>query len=250
MLSDGHQRVAILRRDDFFGDQVGGAASEGLRDGGARVVADVAYDPDAASLGRKVRTMLRRKPKAVIVAGFDDDGARVVASLVSRGAGPDTMPIYGPDTMQSLDFAAAVDPANPATVAGIKGTAPAPAPANVTSPFHPVLADRGIPPIFSSHSYDCTILIALAAVKAKSDDPDDDEAGVREEPEGHAPTATRSPRARHCSSRARRSTGAGRRRASSASTPSSPGAASFDTWSYDATGQLVAGDPTAQIQVP
>ncbi len=55
-------------------------------------------------------------------------------------------------------------------MAGIKGTAPAAQPAGVQSPFLEKFAATGVDPIFSGYYYDCAILTALAAEKAKSDD--------------------------------------------------------------------------------
>jgi len=249
VLSDAHRRVGILRRADFFGAEVGTTLVHRLRKGGARIVADVAYNPARANVDAKVRAVVRRKPRAVVVIGFDDDAARIVASLIARGAGPGTVTVYGPDTMQSLGFAAAVDPADPSKVAGIKGTAPSPAAADASSPFHAVLSGHGADPIFSAHVYDCTILTALAAVKAKSDDPDKMKRALTKNLEGKKDCNTyaackallesgRSIHWRGASSRFEHFDGF------------EPGEGVYDTWSYDAAGQLVTGDPATQIVVP
>jgi branched-chain amino acid transport system substrate-binding protein len=79
--------------------------------------------------------------------------------------------VYTADGMRTDSFGQLVDPNNPGVVAGIKGTAPAAAPAGVQNPFLDKLAAAGVDPIFSAYYYDCTILTALAAEKAKSDDP-------------------------------------------------------------------------------
>ena len=91
--------------------------------------------------------------------------------MIAEGIGPSEVPVYTTDGMQSRAFAATVDPTDPSKVSGIKGTAPAPAPASIESPFHEALAATGTEPVFSAHYYDCTILTALAAVKAETDDP-------------------------------------------------------------------------------
>ena len=249
VLADGHERIAILRRDDVFGDDVGAALRRGLRSSGARFLADVAYDPDRETVGKQVRTALRRKPEAVIVIGFDDDGARVVANLIARGNGPATTAIYGPDTFQSAEFSAAVDPANPATVAGIKGTAPAPAPTGIESPFHAQLENRGIPPVFSSHVYDCTILTALAAVKAKSDDPNEMKRAFAKNLKGESDCNTFAA----CTALLAEGRTIHYRGASSSFEryrTFEPGSGAFDTWAYDAAGQPVADGATSQIEVP
>jgi branched-chain amino acid transport system substrate-binding protein len=171
VLSEGHSKIGVLTRDDAYGVEFGKSFSAAAKQGGARIVADVAYDPNAENLDAEVQKVLAKKPDALVVLGLQDDGAKVVRSLIAQGAGPSTLPIYTANGMQGSDFGVAVDPANPGVVAGIKGTTPASDPAGVESPFGATFAATGVEPIFSAHSYDCTILSALAAVKAKSNDP-------------------------------------------------------------------------------
>ena len=65
-----------------------------------------------------------------------------------------------------------VDPANPAVLAGMKGTTPAGSPAGIDHPFNAALFAAGVEPFFSASTYDCTILVGLAAAAAHSDAPD------------------------------------------------------------------------------
>ena len=53
-----------------------------------------------------------------------DEGGQVVQAAIAAGVGPDDVQWYGTDGIQSSTFFEKVDPANPAVVAGIKGTAP------------------------------------------------------------------------------------------------------------------------------
>ncbi len=171
ILAAGHRRVAVVARDDRFGSSLAGSLVRSLREGGAKVPVVVRYDPDSTDLTAEVQQALDATPQAVAVIGQLDDGAAVVRALVGEGAGPQELATYGSDALYSARFAELVDPQNPVVVAGLSGTAPAAAPAGITSPFHDALAVAGIDPVFSAHSYDCTILTALAAVTAKSDDP-------------------------------------------------------------------------------
>jgi branched-chain amino acid transport system substrate-binding protein len=170
VLKDGHNKVGLLVRNDSYGVGFGKALKKALTDGGAKVAADVAYDPTATNYDADVQKVADKKPDAVIVIGFNDDGAKIVKTMIGKNLGPKQVAIYTADGMQSSKFGQTVDPSNPAVVEGIKGTAPAAAPAGVTSPFTDRFRATGIDPIFSSYYYDCTILTALAAVKAKSDD--------------------------------------------------------------------------------
>jgi len=248
-LSDGHRRVAVLRRDDFFGDELDGTLVSRLRKGGAKIVSDIAYDATATDYAGDAAKVARGKPDAVVVLGFNDDGARVVQSLAGAGIGPSTVGIYAPDTMQSTDFAAKVDPTDPTKVSGIKGAAPAPAPFDVQSPFQDMLKDRGVDAIFSSHYYDCTILTALAAVKAKSNDPTKLRGAFAKNLAGKHDCNTFAT----CLALLDKGRSIHWRGASSNFDHWSgfePGEGVYDTWSYDARGVLVTSPPSDQISVP
>jgi branched-chain amino acid transport system substrate-binding protein len=106
----------------------------------------------------------------VVVLGFDSDGSDAVRTLIAKGLLPQRFPIYATDEMRTNTFSGDVDPNNPGVVAGIRGMSPAAAPASVDNPFAAKFRATGVEPIFSAHYYDCTILTALAAEKAKSDD--------------------------------------------------------------------------------
>jgi branched-chain amino acid transport system substrate-binding protein len=112
-----------------------------------------------------------KDPDAIVVIGFNDDGAKILTTMIGKNLGPALIPIYTADGMQSSQFGTTVDSSNPGVVAGIKGTAPAAQPAGVESPFLERFAATGVDPIFSSYYYDCMMLTALAAEKANSDDP-------------------------------------------------------------------------------
>jgi branched-chain amino acid transport system substrate-binding protein len=170
VLKDGHSKVGILVRNDSYGVGFGKALKKALTAGGAKVVADVAYDADATNFDADVQKVADKKPDAIIVIGFNDDGAKIVTTMIGKNLGPSQIPIYTADGMQSSKFGTTVDASNPAVVGGIKGTAPAAQPAGVQSPCLAKFAATGVDPIFSGYYYDCTILTALAAEKAKSDD--------------------------------------------------------------------------------
>jgi branched-chain amino acid transport system substrate-binding protein len=168
ILAAGHRRVAVIAREGP--DGMARALVRSLRDGDANVpvVARPRTDADVAAAGERA---LAEDPDAVAILASRDGGAAIVRELAAAGAGPQQVPTYATATLRSSGFGALVDPADPGIVAGLAGVAPAAAPANVASPFHEALAATGIESVFSAHAYDCTILLALAAAKAESDDP-------------------------------------------------------------------------------
>lgn len=171
VLKDGRKKVGILARRDTYGIGLARSVKQTLENGHAKVVADVSYDPDATSFDREVQRVIDKKPDAVVVLGFESDGSDIVRTLTAKGLSPQQFPIYTADGMRTNAFPTLLDPNNPAAAAGIKGTSPATQPAGVQHPFLDAFSATGVDPIYSSFYYDCTMLTALAAEKAKSDDP-------------------------------------------------------------------------------
>jgi branched-chain amino acid transport system substrate-binding protein len=171
ILSDNKSKVAILTRNDSYGTGFGKSLATALTDGGATVLVNAAYDPKASDFKADVGKVAGKGADAVVVIGFNDDGGKVVKEMIAQNLGPKDVQIYTADGMQGSSFYKGVDESNPAVVEGIKGTAPAAAPSGVTHPFAAAFAKTGVDTIFSSYYYDCTILLALAAQAAGSDDP-------------------------------------------------------------------------------
>ena len=248
VLSDGHSKVGILARNDSYGLGFSKSVARALKQGGAKVAANVAYNPDGAGLDADVQQVLDKKPDAVVVLGLTGDGANVVQHLIAKGAGPANMPIYTVDGMQGSAFGATVDPTNPGVVAGIKGTTPAPDPGGVESPFGDTFAATGIEPVFSSHSYDCTILAALAAVKAKSDGAPDIAKAFAANMRGSEDCNTFAA----CKDLLERGKTIHWRGASSnfdRFPKNQPNEGVYDVWSYDGSAAVVTEAPTSQIPI-
>jgi branched-chain amino acid transport system substrate-binding protein len=169
VLSDGRSRIGLLHPADSYGTPLARSVAKALRQGGADVTQEsfaAGADPAAA-----VTRVLRTDPDAVVVTATAADGAAVVQALVAQGSGPGVLPTYGNDGLYDPGFAEDVDLDHPAVVAGLKGTVPAADPGGTDTAFDKAFAATGIDPFFSSYYYDCTILTALAAVKARSHDP-------------------------------------------------------------------------------
>jgi branched-chain amino acid transport system substrate-binding protein len=171
VLEDGHEKVGVLTRGDSYGVGLEKQLARTLTKGGARVVVDVRYDPDSLSFAADVEKVAAKRPDAVVVLGFDSDGSDVVRTLIAKGFVPQRFPIYATDEMRTNTFGGAIDLNDPGVVAGIRGVSPAASPAGAQNAFDAKFRATGVEPIMSAYYYDCTILTALAAVKAKSDDP-------------------------------------------------------------------------------
>lgn len=167
--NDGHNAVAILARNDAYGTGFGDAIAAELDNLGVDVVHNEAYDPEGNSFTAEVEALAQSGADAAVIIGFSTDGGQVISDMIERGIGPDTFPIYTGDGMQGSTFWEAVG-SEPSVVEGIKGTAPAAAPAGIDHPFQAAFAETGVDTIFSSYFYDCAITVALAMESAGTTD--------------------------------------------------------------------------------
>ncbi len=171
VVGDGHHRpVVIAAPRDEYTAPLATATVSALHARGVQAGAVVTFAAGANPTA-VVRRALQRNPDSVVVLGFPAASAPILRALIDAGKGPGQLPTYGSDGLQSGDLAALVDPANPAALAAMKGTTPAGSPAGIDHPFNAQLFAIGVEPFFSASTYDCTILVGLAAVAARSDDP-------------------------------------------------------------------------------
>ena len=170
IVNDGRQRPVIIAPRDSYGVPFGGDLRRELAAHGVNDTTLVTYRP-AADPGAAVERALETDPDAIVVLGFPDGTAPALRTLAIQGKGPTQIPTYAADGLQSADLGLIVDPANPAVVAGLKGTTPAGVPAGIDHPFYVRMLAAGVEPFFSASTYDCAILVGLAAIGAESDDP-------------------------------------------------------------------------------
>lgn len=163
---DDHTRVALMGRGDDYGRGLVNATKAALEEQGAEVVAEVIYDPEAASFDAEVQQVTSATPDAIAVIAFEE-GSQIIKGLIEAGISADQL--YGADGVRSNELASLVDPNNAAVLEGMKGTAPDPgADENFLSElqeFAPDLTET----TFAAQVYDCVTVIALAAVAAGTD---------------------------------------------------------------------------------
>ena len=248
ILNDNKSKIAILTRNDSYGTGFGSSLESTLKDGGAQVVVNAAYDPKAADFKADVAKAAGKGADAVVVIGFNDDGGKVVKEMIAQNLGPKNVQIYTADGMQGSSFYKGVDTAHPAVIEGIKGTVPAAAPSGVTSPFTAAFAKTGVDTIFSSYYYDCTILVALAAQVAGSDDP----AKIKDKVVEVSSGGTKCQTWKDCSDKLKAGTDIDYDGASGPVDLTSfhePNAGVYDVWAYDAKGAPVNVPNTPQIKI-
>ena len=249
LIADGRTRPVVIAARDDYGLPFGTEILRGLVAGhvtGGRLIARRAGDAGAS---RAVTETLARQPDAVVLIGFPEGMAPVLRALIAQGKGPTQIPIYGSDGLQNAELGALVDPANPAVVATLKGTTPAGAPAGIDHPFNARLFAAGVEAFFSASTYDCVILIALAAEGAGSDDP----RAIRDHFEKNLTGKTVCTGFLECADALRR--GKAIRYHGASSTFDNwvvfePGDGAFDVWTLGLDARPTLAPPTQQLRVP
>ncbi len=172
ILKDQRKNVAILARQDAYGETLAAEVKKGLEAGGSTVATTEFYGEKATSYDSQIQAIADSKPDAVVLIAFEET-TTIVPGLIKLKVGPKDVPTYFVDG-NTADYKA--DPANaekkslPAgSLTGVKGTIPG---AEAAGDFKarllevdPKLTDYS----YAGESYDATIVSALAAIAGESD---------------------------------------------------------------------------------
>jgi len=171
VLGDGYTNVAVVSRADDYGVGFNAEFEPAIASGGGTIVYSTPYAPEATSFDDVVQDVIASGPDAVVLVAFEE-GIQILQTMVEQGAGPDAIQIYITDGMATGELGVLIDESNPGIASGMKGTQPAAAPSSGAAFFPAAFAEfaPGVSTIFSAQSYDCAILIALAAEAAGSND--------------------------------------------------------------------------------
>ena len=164
VLQDGAKNVAIMARQDSYGEALAENTEKTIKDQGGNVSAKVVYSVDATSYTSEVQKIKDAKPDAIVLIAFNET-TKIIPELESAGIGPQDVQTYfvdGNTADYSKDFPKGA-------LKGIKATYPG---AELKSDFRkrmlevdPKLKDF----TYGPESYDATIMSALAAEAAKND---------------------------------------------------------------------------------
>lgn len=163
VINAGYTSIAVTARADDYGVPFLEETAAQLEARGATVTIAESYDPDAGTFDSVVDAMLGSGAEAFVIISFVE-GAQIVQGLLAAGIRPTQ--IFGADGIAGTAFADNFPSAS--VLEGMRFTAPtAIVPADFEArllAFNPGLVDF----LFSPNAYDCTNLIALSAVAAKS----------------------------------------------------------------------------------
>ncbi|GGM59947.1 ABC transporter substrate-binding protein [Dactylosporangium sucinum] len=164
IVQDGNAKVGMLVLNDSYGVGLAENAKKEIESGGGQVVKSITYDPKAADFTTEVSDIAAANPDAIAIIGFDES-KKIVPKLIEKGLKSKKWYfVDGNIADYSKDFA-------PGTLTGYKGTQPG---AETKADFKTRLlaANKDLKDFnYAVESYDATILAALAAEEAKSDNP-------------------------------------------------------------------------------
>ncbi|WP_298182816.1 ABC transporter substrate-binding protein [Saccharomonospora sp.] len=166
---DGHQRVAIVARDDDYGRGLLESTTKALESSGATVVLGETYDPESPDFDRIAQQLREADPDAVVVVAFEE-GAQALQAMIEAGVGPQDIGVYGADGLRDTELPSSVSPDDAGALAGMKGTAPTADNDEYLERLREFAPDVRKTQ-FAPQAFDCVTIIALAAEAAQSDDP-------------------------------------------------------------------------------
>jgi len=162
-VEDGFSNVAIMARQDFYGEGLAEQVETTLKEKGATVADFVLYAADAQNYTAEVNQIAAAKPDAVVLIAFEET-TKIIPQLIAKGIGPQDVQIYFVDGNLADYSSESFD------LAGVKGTLP------VAGDPDPEFNDRLLeidPKLkdfsYSTQSYDAAIILGLAAIAADSD---------------------------------------------------------------------------------
>lgn len=166
MVEDNLNNVAILARQDSYGEGLSKRLKEVLEEKGATVAAYELYSADATNYTAEVNKIAASKPDSVALIGFEET-TKIVPQLIAKNVGPQDVPTYFVDGNTADYSDESFD------LQGVKATFPAAAevPVEFNKRLDEVWAPKKLKDYtYGAQSYDAVMLIALAAEAAGDDD--------------------------------------------------------------------------------
>ncbi|MDQ3627561.1 MAG: ABC transporter substrate-binding protein [Actinomycetota bacterium] len=164
VVDDGQKNVAILARQDSYGEALADQVEKGIKGGGSTVATKTLYSADASNYTAEVNEVAATNPDAIVLIAFNET-TKIIPALIAKGVGPDDVQIYFVDG-NTADYSEDFDPG---TLEGVKATYPG---AELTGDFRERLLETDPELkefVYGPESYDATIMSALAATAAEDD---------------------------------------------------------------------------------
>lgn len=164
LVKDKRQNVAILARQDAYGETLAKQISSNLEAAGSKVAVNELYSEKDGPSDTQISAVADAKPDAVVLVAFDET-KQIVPKLIKAGVAPKDVPTYFVDG-NTADYSKDLPKGS---LTGTKGTIPG---AEAAGDFKKRLAtvnSKLTDYAYAGESYDAVVVSALAAIKAKSD---------------------------------------------------------------------------------
>jgi len=168
LIEDGRQNVAILARQDAYGETLAKEITKNLEAAGSKVAASVLYSEKDGPGDTQIAEIADANADAVVLVAFEET-TTIIPKLIQAGAGPKDVSTYFVDGNTASYASDSKVPLPPGTLEGTKGTIPG---ADAGQEFkdrllevNPDLKDYS----YSAESYDAVVTSSLAAIVANSD---------------------------------------------------------------------------------
>ncbi|WP_051217742.1 ABC transporter substrate-binding protein [Nocardioides insulae] len=86
LISDGKTNIAIMARQDSYGEALADNVEKFFTDQGGTVVSKQLYDPNAANFNAEIDAMKGEDPDAIVLIAFDET-KKIIPAMVSAGVG-------------------------------------------------------------------------------------------------------------------------------------------------------------------
>ena len=160
--AEGATNVAITARADDYGNALASLLAESLSGLGVDHQV-ISYDEDAPSFDPTVSAVEDMGADAVVLVSFEE-GTQIIRGLLEAGVPPGAM--YGADGIYDENLATSVNPENPNVLDGLSVAA-----AGGSDEYSRRLSPlTGGNVIYGGQSYDCVVVMALAALAAGAND--------------------------------------------------------------------------------
>ena len=164
---DGHQRISMIVLNDSYGTGLAQFTTEAFEAAGGEVIAAPTYNTGDTNFTSQISEALAGDPDAIVLVTFDE-AKTIVPELTSQFPGKDLYFVDGNLTNYSDDFAAG-------TLEGAKGTYPGVNEAKIADFVAKLDSNwqaRGNAALelnaYGPETYDAVIVLALAALEARS----------------------------------------------------------------------------------
>jgi ABC-type branched-subunit amino acid transport system substrate-binding protein len=162
VVEDGGQNVAVMGRQDFYGEGLAERTRDVLEEKGATVSEFILYNADAQNFTAEISQVAAAKPDSLVLIGFEET-TKIIPELIANGVGPQDIQIYFVDGNLADYSDERFD------LTGVKGTAPMPAEPDPEFTAR-LKEDKTVKDLlYGPESYDAVIISALSAIAAGDD---------------------------------------------------------------------------------